>query len=163
MAKVPCEVLSFTTTGNHECAFGIRREALRHTVLKSFNESSAATREKWVCVTTGMGNNCDGESVLWAAKRLIQRKETRKVLITFSDGQPAIAALKGGCGDDEEHLKDVVKLIESAGIETLGVGIQDSSVKNYYPKWVVYRTLDDLMVGFYRVVSDLLRTGKLAA
>ncbi|WEU67325.1 DNA polymerase III subunit alpha [Xanthomonas phage JGB6] len=36
-----------------------------------------------------MANNVDGESVEIAGRRLLQRKESRKIMIVMSDGSPA--------------------------------------------------------------------------
>lgn len=78
-----------------------------------------------------MANNVDGESVDIAGRRLLQRKEKKKVMIVMSDGSPAAD------GDGrvlDQHLKDVVKALSGAGVEMLGLGLQDTSVKRYYPK-----------------------------
>jgi len=88
--------------------------------------------------------NADGESILFVAQRLAKRPERQKVLIVLSDGSPAFGgATRYGQGDT--YLKDVLNLIESSrGIDVLGVGIQDTSVKSYYKRCSVVNNLTDL-------------------
>lgn len=161
LANVPCEVLTFTTKyPNQPLTHGQRAFALRHTILKSFTERAITHRNLWPGMIQFSLDNCDGESVLWAAKRLAARSEKRKVLFVLSDGRPATGMRLGGGRVFQildNHLREVVGNIEKAGIEVLGVGIQSDAVRRFYPKWVVYNNLDDLMKGFYSAVCDLLR------
>ena len=72
--------------------------------------------------------NCDGESLLWAATRLLAREEDIKVLIVASDGLPA-----GGDGAMQTaFLKYVVKRLEFANIYVGALGIGNQGVKHYY-------------------------------
>ncbi|GFR98757.1 cobalamin biosynthesis protein CobT, partial [Elysia marginata] len=90
--------------------------------------------------------NCDGESLLLAYDRLRVRQEPRKVLMVLSDGAPHIRACKVEAPPHlGEHLKQVVSEIEADGVETLGIGIVDSSVQEYYPNHVVVNNVDSLI------------------
>jgi cobaltochelatase CobT len=60
------------------------------------------------------------------------------VMMVLSDGQPS----GGGRGD--QHLATVVRDLTKQGIECIGIGILDASVKAYYPKAVVLRRVDEL-------------------
>jgi cobalamin biosynthesis protein CobT len=72
--------------------------------------------------------NADGESILWAASRLLAREEAIKVLIVASDGMPA-----GGDGIHEAaFLKYAVQRIENAGVYIGGLGIGTEYVKQFY-------------------------------
>jgi cobaltochelatase CobT len=85
--------------------------------------------------------NVDGESLMMAAMRLVKRREQRKVLMVLSDGMPS------AYGIDEHlcrHLSDTVKTIEKMGIEVVGIGIKDDSVKRFYPKNVVISDIEAL-------------------
>jgi cobalamin biosynthesis protein CobT len=86
----------------------------------------------------GLAGNIDGESLQYAAERLIKRPEKRKVMLVFSDGQPA------GSDKSGPHLSWVVKDLERQGIETIGIGIMDRSVKKFYPKNVVLNDAAEL-------------------
>jgi len=154
MANVPCEVLGFTTGSiSGTPNFGVRREGVVHIIFKTFDEMASAFRDKWYGAAGVLRNNVDGEAVLWAAKRLIKRTEERKVLFVLSDGRPA------GYVDADmgKHLKDSVKKVEKTGIEVLGVGIMTNAPKRYYTNNVVYNGLSELMAGFYKRISDMLR------
>ena len=77
-----------------------------------------------------MGNNADGEAIMFAYNRLIQRKEKRKILLVLSDGQPA-------CGKPRiaEYTKAVIQKIESDKlIEIVGIGLLYASVDEFYKK-----------------------------
>lgn len=164
MANVPCEIVGFTTRGSSGGkSYGVRHNRTLHITFKDFNESVRETRDDWPAITTCMANNVDGEAVMWAAKRLAKRKEERKVLMVLSDGYPAAVMRAASMDYLNSHLKDVVKTVESAGIETLGIGIMTDAPKKFYDKSVQYNNLDDLMTGVYATISTLLRTGKLVA
>jgi cobaltochelatase CobT len=79
--------------------------------------------------------------VLIGAQRLGQRRETRKILIVLSDGRPAA---HGGAGGFDAHLKSVVKSIQGSGTDVIGIGIQDQSVKAFYPKHVIINRVSEL-------------------
>lgn len=86
-------------------------------------------------------NNIDGTCVQIAAKRLAQQPAKRKLMMVFSDGQPA------GHMDNDilwSHLKKVIGEVEAIGIETVGVGIMSESVEQFYPKNFVVRNIQEL-------------------
>jgi cobalamin biosynthesis protein CobT len=113
-------------------------ESLRHFIFKRFGVNSLNG-----ITTMSIGQqNVDGESVRWAAKRLGEQKQKRKILMVFSDGSPAAN------GPDNSLLnKDLiesVKMIEKSGIETIGIGIQTDAVRRFYRNAVVVSSLEDL-------------------
>jgi cobalamin biosynthesis protein CobT len=162
MANVPCEVLGFTTHYNARPTFGIRHESLLHVVFKSFQERAWSHRNDWYAMNDLLGQNVDGEGVLWAAKRLVVRPERRKVLFVLSDGIPMAMVDGRGTGGVyilHSHLRESVRAAELAGIEVIGVGIRTDAPRYFYRKHVVYDSLGDLMTGFYSGVASLLRGG----
>lgn len=162
MANVPCEVLGFTTHYTNKPKFGIRGESLLHVIFKAFNERALSHRNEWYAMNDLLGQNVDGEGVLWAAKRLVVRPERRKVLFVLSDGIPMAAVGgrgKGGVPILHSHLRDSVRAAELAGIEVIGVGIKTDAPRLFYRRHVIYNDLDDLMTGFYSGVASLLRGG----
>lgn len=153
-ADVPHEVLGFNTAGEvPEALFAAVQRARdegddlsrysrtddvdKRMVFKSFDDDDGRA----IAHITGQACNRDGECVLWAAKRLADRPEQRKVLIVGSDGQPS-GATYGFL--EEKYLADVVQKILGAGIEVIGIGIMDESVKDYYPNYVVLNQADEL-------------------
>lgn len=156
--KIAHEVIGFTTGGWHHLPHTIRQAItddlhkssihwdrvgpLVLPIYKTFEERVTATvkarfaymREAQV----GISGNVDGESLEYCAERLLKRPEKRKVMMVLSDGQPA-GSHKAG-----PHLSYVVKQLGKMGIECIGIGIQDDSVKRYYPKFTVLHNAADL-------------------
>jgi len=164
------EVLGFTTRGSfgsdacaEERKLGVRYsryEPLYMPIFKEFHErlglmnkrrfASLAHHASW------LNQNVDGESVQIAAMRLSRRKEARKILIVLSDGHPACP---GDGNALKNHLKSSVENIEKRGIEVLGIGIMDESVKRFYKKHVILEDLDDLPSSVMGEIKRLLMQG----
>lgn len=89
-----------------------------------------------------MNSNVDGESLEYAAARLLRRPEPGKSMIVLSDGAPA------GPGNSyafHHHLKRVVKQLQNdLHINVVGIGIQTETVADYYPKHILVRDVKDL-------------------
>jgi len=88
-----------------------------------------------------MDQNLDCVAVREAVRRLMARPEERKILFVFSDGSP--------CGQlhpaiECQQLKKEIKKAEQYGVETIGIGIGDSSVKHFYPKNTVVNRVTEL-------------------
>lgn len=159
--KIAHEVLGFTT-GHRGNVPQVVRDALQREysagnvyieydrvepivmpIYKEFDERLSPLVKKRIAYAMnaqrGLAGNIDGESVEYAAMRLIKRPEKRKVMLVLSDGQPAGGRL---C---QPHLRTVVNDCEKKfGIEMIGIGIMDASVKRFYPKHVVLNNVDDL-------------------
>lgn len=169
--KIRCEVIGFTTTvwsgiairddwlrGEGRIQYS-RELPLYMPIFKRFDESMSADVRKRMADYLDNGRfyeNVDGECVEIAARRLMTQKSTRKVLMVFSDGLPACP---GSRFDLESHLKQTVKKIEAAGVETLGVGIQSDAVKRFYGKAVVVNKLEELATTAIRELENLLIHG----
>ncbi|MFC6671043.1 cobaltochelatase CobT-related protein [Marinobacterium aestuariivivens] len=70
----------------------------------------------------------DGEALLWARKRMLARREKRRILIVISDGCPMDSATLHANDDDilDSHLRQVVNQMESrpeVELYALGVGL----------------------------------------
>lgn len=104
--------------------------------------------------------NVDGESVALAANRLLARPEKRKIMFVLSDGEPT------GCGcshaSNARHLKETVERL-SKKIDMVGIGIEDESVRHYYPKWVVCDRAEDLTTTMLDVLKNALLPEKKKA
>jgi cobalamin biosynthesis protein CobT len=133
--------------------FNRTAEALELFVFKSFDSPNLLGIEK---MKAGV-QNPDGECVVWAAKRLMMRKEKRKILMVLSDGQP--------CTGDGQHailcsdLKNRVRQMSKTGIECIGVGIQTDCVKDFYPDYIVVNSIDELAKQSVRKLSKLIQGG----
>jgi cobaltochelatase CobT len=129
--------------------FNRTTEVLEHHVFKSFDSSSLLGLSQ---IESG-GSNNDGESILWAAKRLAVRPEKRKIMIVMSDGMPA------GQGNPlilQSDLRIKLAQIEKFGIETVGFGILTDHVKHFYKDFVVINKLQDLTSSCLKKLSGIL-------
>ena len=103
------------------------------------------------------GNNSDAEAVQYAYERLKSRPERRRVFMTLSDGCPACHV--GGEIDSavqDRQLRQVINGIEKDGTDVVGIGIADRSVKQFYPKYVVVNSVDDLAGAAMDQLSKIL-------
>jgi cobalamin biosynthesis protein CobT len=85
---------------------------------------------------------------LWfAAADLLARRETRKVIITLTDGQP----------DDVRTAADLIERAGAAGIEMIGVGIA-VDVGRLFPIAVRIDAVADLKTALFGIAEQLLLT-----
>jgi cobalamin biosynthesis protein CobT len=129
-----------------------RVQPLEMPKFKSFDERwNIPTQKRFAANfqtrTISMGMTPEGCGLEFAAKRLIARKEDRKILICMTDGAP-------GCHDmnysneaecsDLTHSKRMVKSIEAAGIDLVGIGIQHHGPTGYYSNSMVIQSIDEM-------------------
>ena len=121
--------------------FTENNRGLLHIVHKPFEGKTDSTKmmDSFARGATKLCQNNDGESILWAYRNLMARKEERKILIVLSDGQPATYQP----GDAFTFTKDVIHTI-SKQVECYGVGICDRTVQELYPEWKVLRRPEEL-------------------
>ena len=164
LVGVTHEVLAWTTTGHAKADPHYERVTpLRHMIVKPSTGSFHRYQKNFtkLALLDAPAENIDGEALLWGGLRLAQRAQRRgkrPLMIVFSDGDPQSSP------EDPTvlswHLKKSVRRIESAGIATIGVGIQTSSVKKFYQSWVVIKKLTDMVGSFYEVLRSDLRNSK---
>lgn len=79
--------------------------------------------------------------------------------MVLSDGRPS-----GSHWEDsrvlEADLKREIEDAEKMGVETIGIGIADSSVKRFYPKSVVVNRVSDLSTKVMAEMQKLLLNKK---
>ena len=86
----------------------------------------------------------DGEAVLWASQRLLERQRQRRLLVVISDGCPMDSAtnLANDAFYLDNHLKAVVRQCwREKGVEVLGMGV-GLDLSPYYPRSLAVN-LDD--------------------
>jgi cobaltochelatase CobT len=145
---VRCEILGFTTAdfaggrgaadwaqAGHPAGPG-RLGDLRHIVIKPADTA-------WRAARLGMGvlllpgllrENVDGEALAWAHRRLLARRERRRVLVVISDGAPAESATLRANAPDllERHLAQTIAAIEAEGaVELRAIGIRHDVSRHY--------------------------------
>jgi cobalamin biosynthesis protein CobT len=143
--------------GSLPVAYEGRYEPIDMYEFKRFDETLYQARGALTCIEKFVGgNNVDGESVLYAYHRLAARSERRKVLLTLSDGEPAFYTKSHSLGYCAQHLRDVIDFILKRGVECVGIGIESTAVKKFYPRWAVVNRLEDLAGTTIEVLARLL-------
>jgi len=125
-----------------------RLNDLRHIVYKSADAPwRRARRNLGLMMREGLlKENIDGEALLWAHNRLIQRPEQRRILMMISDGAPVDdSTLSVNPGNYlERHLRAVIELIETRSpVELLAIGI-GHDVTRYYRRAVTIVDAEEL-------------------
>ena len=125
-----------------------RLNDLRHIIYKSADKPWRLSKKNLgLMLKEGLlKENIDGEALSWAFKRIVARKEERKILMIISDGAPVDdSTLSVNSGDYlEKHLKQTVKWIEeNSDIEILAVGI-GHDVTRYYKKAIKITDVQEL-------------------
>jgi cobalamin biosynthesis protein CobT len=98
--------------------------------------------------------NPDGEALAWAAARLAQRKARRRLLFVLSDGAPSTS--DGNPAVLRRDLHSRVEAVTQAGIELVGIGMEDDAVESFYPNAVVVHKLHELPRVAFETLSRLL-------
>lgn len=136
---IPCEVLSFTDMGHlyagaqQPYIFIHRRYSEKLVSNDRMVHSFAAASNEGMC------NNSDGDHIVWAHHHLMQQKQKRKVLIVFSDGQPA----GGWRGNTAAHTRSVIREIEkSSPVHIIAIGIgEEAGVDKLYKDHRVLKSI----------------------
>ena len=106
--------------------------------------------------------NIDGEALEWAYRRMLARREVRKILMVISDGQPwdqsTFDANEGTSNYLEEHLRKVVTLVEKRQIvELRAIGILHDVTK-YYNQAVTIKDVKQLADAIIEHLAALFET-----
>ncbi len=125
-----------------------RLNDLRHIVYKSADAPWRRSRRNLgLMMREGLlKENIDGEALLWAHRRLLGRREQRKILMMISDGAPVDdSTLSVNPGNYlERHLRAVIELIETKSpVELLAIGI-GHDVTRYYRRAVTIVDAEEL-------------------
>lgn len=158
--------IPFEITGWHSCGdSGMAREFGHHHggghynrtherlntyIYKRFDSAVLNGLEKIKCGS----ENPDGEAVKWAANRLAIQKQNRKIMFVLSDGYPCTAD-----SDNEilnHDLDEAVKKIKKAGIEIVGIGIESSAVRDFYPDYLVINDVSELPKGALQKLARII-------
>ena len=141
---IPFEILGFT--GDLKDAAGSFKEkesertiarkfdrwgSLDMVYFKLFEEPFGQEQKKRIASMTSHSQNYDGESVQYAADRLLKRPEPKKILFVLSDGAPAASRCR--MRSLSPHLKAVTRKLESIpGFYLVGFGIKTEAPAKYY-------------------------------
>ena len=168
---IKTEILGFTTA---EWKGGKSRQAwmkagmphhpgrlndLRHIIYKPADQPYARARKNLALMLKEglLKENIDGEALLWAHRRLLERPEERRILMVISDGAPVDdATLSSNDGSYlDRHLHEVVKSIEHfSPVELVAIGI-GHDVKAYYQKAATIRDVSELGDAMIEQLTEL--------
>ncbi|WP_114967253.1 cobaltochelatase subunit CobT [Alkalilacustris brevis] len=90
--------------------------------------------------------NIDGEALEWAHRRLMARREARRILMVISDGAPVDDSTLSvnPASYLEKHLRDVIAMVERRrAVELLAIGI-GHDVTRYYNRAVTITDVEQL-------------------
>ena len=117
-----------------------RLNELRHIVYKAADSPWRRARKNLgLMLREGLlKENIDGEALMWAHRRLLARREQRRILMVISDGAPVDdSTLSVNAGNYlDRHLRAAIDWIEaSSPVELLAIGI-GHDVTRYYRRAV---------------------------
>lgn len=157
---VPTEVLGFTTQtwkGGQSRLKWLgagkpkpvgRLNDLLHIIYKAADEPQRKAEANFAAMLADdmLKENVDGESLLWAYRRLNTRQEERKILIVISDGAPVDYATDqhNTEGYLDAHLKNAIQAIEKQNqVDLMAIGI-GHDVTQYYQNALVIKDPSEL-------------------
>ena len=125
-----------------------RLNDLRHIVYKPADAPWRRARKSLgLMLREGLlKENIDGEALLWAHSRMVNRPEQRKILMVISDGAPVDdSTLSVNAGNYlERHLRDVINTLEMRhDVELTAIGI-GHDVTRYYSRAVTIMDAEQL-------------------
>ena len=125
-----------------------RLNDLRHIIYKSADAPWRRARANLgLMMKEGLlKENIDGEALEWAHRRMVNRREVRKILMVISDGAPVDDSTLSVNPANylEKHLRDVIAMIEKRrAVELLAIGI-GHDVTRYYDRAVTITDVEQL-------------------
>ena len=139
-----------------------RLNDLRHIIYKSADAPWRRTRENLgLMMKEGLlKENIDGEALEWAHRRMVVRREQRKILMVISDGAPVDDSTLSVNPANylEKHLRDVIAMVEKRkAVELLAIGI-GHDVTRYYDRAVTITDVDQLAGAMTEQLAALFDT-----
>jgi cobaltochelatase CobT len=163
---IPFEIIGSTTkylrgNVNIPALNGLdRTNPIVQTLFKTYNENWKLVRPR-ILKSGSHNHNVDGEVVEAAAKRLLGRREKRKIVFSLSDGQPDAGHMNSRAMG--EHLKNVCGKARKVGVEVYGFGIGTSQPALYYGEknFVHLDRIENLGQKFIAEFAAIISKGQL--
>lgn len=86
------------------------------------------------------------EALYWAGVELLKREEPRKILLSVTDGEP----------DDLRTTKRAIRWLLEQGIEPMGLGICEESVRTIFPTYGVVYSVEELPPALFGMLQEKL-------
>jgi hypothetical protein len=154
--RVPFEVVGFTTAGQPSSCYtkGIRTFPIYINVVKRFEELYRRVRYRFVWPDY-THNTVEFPCIRYAAQRLVQRKETKKILFIITDGET-----ESGASDLDSALrrvtKEYIERLTRAGVYVVGFGIKNSHIAGYCKDHIIVSDLNTFAKELYAKLSQML-------
>ena len=125
-----------------------RLNDLRHIIYKQADAPWRRSRDNLgLMMKEGLlKENIDGEALEWAHRRMVGRREARRIMMVISDGAPVDDSTLSVNPANflEKHLRDVIAMIEKRkAVELIAIGI-GHDVTRYYQRAVTITDVDQL-------------------
>ena len=95
------------------------------------------------------------ESVLFAGKRLLEHRTSKRILVVLTDGAVYLGSNRSQPIAHKNLLQNV-KLLRRHGVQTVGVGIGAPFVSDVFARSIVVNELAELPKRFYELMVNLL-------
>lgn len=165
LLKIPFEILTFNTGDSLNIPFPVRMrlassidlynriEPVNYRIIKSFNQNYLTRRHLITDIEPGNYNG-DNEAVVWAAKRMLERREKRKILFVLCDGMPNLEYSDNDIlyGDLRKNINE----IERAGVEVIGGGILTSAPGKFYSTSFNIDSVNDIAFEVHNALFEKL-------
>jgi len=154
--RIPFEACGFTSDENMgaEPTMGVRTEPIIINLIKRFDEPYRRARHKFVWPRYS-NLTVELPCIRFAAWRLAQRKETKKVLFILTDGDTC-----SGNYDLDTALKratkEYIERLTRAGMKVVGFGIEDENIAEYCPDHILVKDVNKFASEFYGKLSKIL-------
>ena len=172
--NVKVEILGFTTRAwkggqarehwlqNGRPQMPGRLNDLRHIIYKAADAPWRRARQNLgLMMKEGLlKENIDGEALEWAYRRMLPRREARRILMVISDGAPVDDSTLSVNPANflEKHLRDVIAMIErKKQVELLAIGI-GHDVTRYYDRAVTITDVDQLAGAMTEQLASLFES-----
>lgn len=86
------------------------------------------------------------QALYWAGVELLKREEPRKILLSVTDGEP----------DDLRTTKSAIRWLLDQGIESMGLGICEESVRTIFPTYGVVYSVEELPPALFGMLQEKL-------
>lgn len=168
--RIPTEALTFTTGNAMDInqvmqQTGLDAHKLRERygrlsnleigLVQQFGEPVKAVLTRLPSIH-GSGLTPLGEAMQITATRLVNRPETRRILLVLTDGK---AGCEGGSDSAAVHAQEMAKRITKAGIEVIGVGILDENIRQVVGDSIVIHKLEELPAQLCKLLGRTLKKG----
>jgi|GEM_PF-834089 len=124
-------------------------------LLKRFEDPLKSAMRRLPSIR-GTGLTPLGEAMVIGARRLVERSESRRLMLVVTDG-------KAGCESRDDaahaHAIEVAGKIVRTSIELIGIGIKDDSLCEIVADTIVVHELKDLPAQLCKLLGRTLRKG----